>query len=101
MFSLQPIYSSKSKEPLLPHSIVLRPWHKVGADHFTLANQDYLLVVDYFSKYPQVVPESADSTIREMKAIFARHGIPNTVMADNMPFSSKQFQGMEFQPCYI
>ena len=27
-----------------------------------------------------------------MKAIFARHGIPNTVIADNMPFGSKQFQ---------
>ena len=26
-----------------------------------------------------------------MKAIFARHDIPNTVIADNMPFHSKEF----------
>jgi len=59
-----------------------------------VANQDYLLVVDYFSKYPEVIPvqsKSAYSTIKEMKAIFARHGIPNTVIADNMPFHSKEF----------
>ena len=69
------------------------PWHKVGADYFTIANQDYLLV-DYFSKYPEVIPvqsKSAYSKIEEMKAIFARHGIPNTVIADNMPFHSKEF----------
>ena len=90
------------KKPLLLHSVPLRPWYKVGADYFTLANQDYLLLVDYFSKYPEVVSvqsKTADSTIREMKSIFARYGIPNTVMADNMPFSSNTipavFQGME------
>ena len=86
---------ANQKEPLLPHSVPERPWYKVGADHFTIASQDYLLVVDYFSKYPEVIPvssKSADSTIIEMKAIFARHGVPNTVIADNMPFGSKQFQ---------
>ena len=86
---------ANQKEPLLPHSVPKRPWYKVGADHFTIASQDYLLVVDYFSKYPEVIPvssKSADTTITEMKAIFARHGIPNTVIADNMPFGSKQFQ---------
>ena len=82
------------KEQLHPHSIPMLPWHKVGADYLTVANQDYLLVVDYFSKYPKVIPvqsKSAYSTIKEMKAIFARHGIPNTVIADNMPFHSKEF----------
>ena len=82
------------KEQLHHHSIPMLPWHKVGADYFTVANQDYLLAVDYFSKYPEVIPvksKLAYSTIKEMKAIFARHGIPNTVIADNMPFHSKKF----------
>ena len=86
---------ANQKEPLLPHSVPLRPWYKVGADYFTIAGQDYLLVVDYFSKYPEVVPvncKSADTTVTVMKAIFARHGIPNPLVADNLPFSSKQFQ---------
>ena len=31
------------KEPLLSHSVPLRPWDKVGADHFTFAAADYLI----------------------------------------------------------
>ena len=64
-------------------------------DYFTLAGKDYLLMVDYFSKYPEVLQVSnktADTTISKMKSIFARHGIPQTVVADNMPFGSRAFQ---------
>ena len=48
------------KEPLMSHSVPLRPWDKIGADYFTLATQDYLLVVDY-SKYPEVIPVQSKS----------------------------------------
>ena len=78
------------KEQLHPHSF--QCFH--GTKLELVANQDYLLVVDYFSKYPEVIPvqsKSPYSTIKEMKAIFTRHGIPNTVIADNMPFHSKEF----------
>ena len=62
--------------------------------YFTLHTQDYLLVVDYYSKYPEVIPmatKTAEATIKAMKGIFARHGIPNKFIADNMPFNSKKF----------
>ena len=52
-------------------------------------------MVDYFLKYPEVVPVSsktAAATIRVMKSTFARHGIPNTVIADNMPFNSAEIR---------
>ena len=80
---------------MLPHPVPEQPWEKVGVDYFTLAGKDYLLVVDYFSKYPEVLQvngKTADMTITKMKSIFARHGIPNTVVADNMPFGSRAFQ---------
>ena len=83
------------KEPMIPHQIPSRPWEKVGVDYFTLYNQDYLLVVDYFSKYPEVIQVSSKTsaaTIKAMKATFARHGIPNIVVADNMPFNSVEFR---------
>ena len=60
------------REPLLPHSVPSRPWEKIGADYFTIATQNYLLVVDYFSKYPEIVPvksKSADITVQVMKTI--------------------------------
>ena len=73
----------------------MRPWEKIGADYFTIGTQDYLLIVDYFSKYSEVIPvtsKSADATVQVMKTIFARHGIPTSVIADNMPFNSKMFK---------
>ena len=54
----------------------------------------YLLVIDYYSKYlemSKLEDGSADVVIQELKAIFARHGIPQEVVADNCrstaPFS--------------
>ena len=44
------------RSKLHPHSIPMLLLHKVGADYFTVANQSYLLVVDFFSKYPKVIP---------------------------------------------
>ena len=87
--------TANQREPMLPHPVPERPWEKVGVDYFTLAGKDYLLVVDYFSKYPEVLQvngKTADMTITKIKSTFARHGIPNTVVADNMPFGSRAFQ---------
>ncbi len=82
-------------EPLHPHEVPQRPWEKVGVDIFQLAGRDYLLVVDYFSKFPEVAllqDKTASSVISNLKAIFGRHGIPDVLMADNMPFSSYRMQ---------
>ena len=49
---------------------------KVGVDYFTLYNQDYLLIIDYFSKYPEVIQVSsktAAATIQAPKATFAHY----------------------------
>ena len=64
---------------------------KLGINYFTLSNQDYLIIVDYFSKYPEVIPMSSKTallTIKVMMSVFSKHGIPDTVIADSMPFSS-------------
>ena len=55
------------KKPLISHEIPSRPWEKVGVDHFTLCNQDYLIIIDYYSKYPEVVQvhsKTAQATIK-------------------------------------
>ena len=82
------------KEPMISHEIPFRPRKKLGVDYFTLSNQDYLIIVDYFSKYPEVIPMSsktAQATIKVMMSVFSRHGIPEVVIADNMPFNSIEF----------
>ena len=74
---------------------ITHPWEKLGADYFTFAGKDYLLVVDYYSKYPEVVcmnSKTAEATVKQMTQIFSCHGIPNVLVADNMPFNSKAFK---------
>ena len=45
--------NTNQKEPLLPHPVPVHPWEKVGIDYFTLDGKDFLLIVDYYSKYPR------------------------------------------------
>ena len=54
-----------------------------------------MVVVDLHSKYPELCllkDKTAGSVITSIKSMFARHGIPDQVVADNMPFSSKSFR---------
>ena len=76
------------------------PWEKVGIDYFSFGGKDNLLVMDYYLKYPEVVQihsKTAETTIAELKSIFARHGIPSEIMLDNMPFNSRAFKQFSYQ----
>ena len=67
---------------------------KVGLDLFTLKNKKYMLIVDYYSKYIEIclLPDTSSPTIiKYMMSIFARHGIPKTVVSDN-PFDTAEFK---------
>ena len=43
-----------AKEPLLPHDVPPKAWHTLGSDIFFWNQTDFLLVVDYYSKYAVV-----------------------------------------------
>ena len=76
---------------MIPHEIPDRPWAKVGADIFSFKNQEYLVVVDYYSKFPEVEQltcKTANGVISALRQIFSRHGIPEILFCDNMPFAS-------------
>ena len=66
------------KEPLMSSSLPARPWETVAADLFELNGTSYLLVVDYFSRFPEVVKLTSTTSvaiIRALKAIFSLDGI--------------------------
>ena len=76
-------------EPLMPTLFPERPWQMIGTDLFELDKLNYLIVVDYFSRYIEVAAmqktTKSHEVIRALKAIFARHGIPEEVRSDNGP----------------
>ena len=84
------------REPMQPLPPTTEAWTRVGTDLFTMQGKDYLLVVDYYTNYPEIslLPDTTSSTvIKHAKSIFARHGIPRVVISDNGPqYSSKEFQ---------
>lgn len=78
-------------EPLISTQLPDLPWQKVGTDLFYWKNNQYLLIVNYYSRYIEISKLSgttADDIINHTKTIFARHGIPEVVYSDNGP----QFQ---------
>lgn len=48
----QEFQKSQTAESLMPHEIPVRPWQIVATDIFNLNRHNYLLIVDYYSKYP-------------------------------------------------
>ena len=83
------------KEPIIAHEVKTQPSARVGMDLFHFGGKDYLLVVEYYSKHPEIaLPEnkSASCVILHLKSIFARHGIPEQLIADNNPFNNKDFK---------
>ena len=90
------------KEPMIPTELSEYPWQKIETDLFHSKKATYLLVVDYFSRYPEIQKLStttSQSIIEALKRIFSRFGIPETVISDNGPqYSSHEFT--EFAKAY-
>ena len=83
-------------EPMISTTLPDYPWQKVGADLFQIKTDQYILVVDYFSRYPEVMKLSSTTSggvINALKSIFGRHGIPEALISDNGPqFNSHEFE---------
>lgn len=87
--------ANNKKEPLIPHEVPYLPFEKVASDILTYNNVDYIVLIDYYSKWIEVSElryKTASEVINKLKNIFAVHGIPQTFISDNMPFLSHEFQ---------
>ena len=82
-------------EPMIPTFIPERPWQHIGVDLLTFKKQEYLVAIDYHSRYIELahMPSTTSfAVIEEMKNMFACWGIPEEVTSDNGP----QFNAEEF-----
>ena len=83
------------KEPLMSSPLPDYPWQIIATDLFEIKGDKYLLIVDYFSRFPEVVKLTSTTSatvISILKSIFSRFGIPEVVRSDNGPqYSSQEF----------
>lgn len=87
--------SGNRKNKLIYHEIPNLPFEKVATDVLSHGNTDYLVLIDYYSKWIELRKLKNKTAIhisKKLKEIFSRFGIPRVLVADNMPFNSHQFQ---------
>ena len=74
-----------------------KPWRRIHIDFAgPLFNKTYLVIVDAFSKWPEVWEmgvTSTTKTIEVLQHLFSKYGIPEQVVSDNRP----QFRSEEFE----
>ena len=86
--------SQVPKEPLQPHDIPEGPWRKLGIDYFAFDGNSYVLICDYFSKFPFLYrAKTSFWSLRDrLINLFSIEGYPDEIVSDNgPPFQSKEF----------
>lgn len=82
--------------PLCPWTWPSGPWKRVHVDFATSEGKHYLILVDAYSKWPEVAgpmrSTDATATISVLSNLFTRYGFPEQVVSDNgPPFQSKEY----------
>ena len=84
------------REPLMTTPLLTGPMQRIAADFSEAKGQNYLIVVDYYSRWIEILHVNrltSAAYIKNLKDIFARYGIPAKVVPDNGPhFASAGFQ---------
>lgn len=87
--------TAQAKEPMIIREVPDMPWQEVASDLFHKSGENFILSVDYYSRYIEVTELkdlSAESTIKALKEQFSRQGIPEKLYTDNGPqYASSQF----------
>ncbi|XP_064630897.1 uncharacterized protein K02A2.6-like [Lineus longissimus] len=75
------------KEPLIPHEIAKGPWMKLASDLFEVNGRMYLVLADYFTKYPIVAemppPVTCKKVTKEIRSACSFFGRPDEIISDN------------------
>ena len=80
--------SASDKEPLVNYEIPTLPWQIIGTDLFSLYGRDCVVVVDYYSRYPEVerlYDARSSAVITKIKSILSRYGKCQKMINDNGP----------------
>lgn len=88
--------SKQAPELLIPHEVTSCPRVKIGVDLCVHGNDNYLVICDYFSNFPEVLKLRSTSTtavVNGTKHVFGHRGVCKECFPDNGPqFSSEEFR---------
>ena len=97
--------NSQAKETLEPHEIPTSLWQVIGTDLFFWKGDEYLLICDYYSKFPIVrnIPSgqsTKETVVNLTKCVLSVQAVPEVIISDNGPQydcqSEKQFFSKEW-----
>ena len=87
--------SAQHREPLKTTTLPNGPWVRIGVDLFYFKGDTYLVAIDYYSRYLELVylsESTSQGVVSKLKCMFARWGIPKEMVSDNGPqFASERF----------
>ena len=82
--------------PILQPDLPTRPWEKLSTDIFEFNKEKYLMVVDYYSRFPviRLLSNMTSHTVcNHFTSILAEYGLPATIVADfRSQFISESFK---------
>ena len=93
----QDLMPSHPREPIAVKPPAERPFQEIAIDFCSHAGQGYLIIVDCFSDWPEIVPMHKSTTTPRLtaalRAHFCRTGVPDKIWSDQGPqFSSLLFR---------
>ena len=92
---------SQRYEPMKSTSLPSRPWEMLGTDLCTIKGHQFLIIIDYYSRWLEIKPlkqTTSKAVIQKMKEVFSIHGIPDIMISDNGPqFASQEFADFSSQ----
>ena len=87
---------TQREQPLRPVEVPGRPWEKVAMDIFHYKRNDYLVIIDYYSRWieiKQFTNLTSVCVMNRVKTVCTTHGIPDVLVTDNgRQFVSDQFR---------
>ena len=92
----QTISNSQQREPAIPIESPSRPWKVLGRDIFVQGNKYFLLVADYYSKFPYIQKSSSISSKEVIYALcfcFSVLGTQEEIICNNgTQFTIKEYK---------
>ena len=79
----------QQKETIIEHDVSATPWEKEGTDLLTIYGKEYIVAVDYYSKFFEITllstPSNCSDVVNALKKMFSSHGVPKLLFIDNGP----------------